>query len=106
VLLLDPNGDNDGDGMINANEDLAGTDPLSGSSSMKINAITSPVAGSFTVTWASVVGKVYRVQSSTTLTGNSWSNVSTDITATAATSSWTDASAGGVTKFYRVGLVP
>ena len=106
VLLLDPNGDNDGDGMINANEDLAGTDPLNGNSSMKINAITSPVAGSFTVSWASVVGKVYRVQSSTDLISNSWTDVSTDIAATGTTSSWTDSSATGAKKFYRVRLVP
>jgi hypothetical protein len=106
VLLLDPNGDQDADGMINANEDLAGTDPLSSSSVLKINALTAPAAGAFTVTWASVPGKVYRVQASMNLSALSWSDVSTEITGSAVTTSWTDTGVSGVKKFYRVRLVP
>jgi len=105
VTLLDANGDYDGDGMINANEDLAGTDPLSGTSSLKISSVSSPAAGSFTVTWASVVGKTYRVQACSDLVSGSWTDVSPDIAATSATSTWTDASATGGRKFYRARLV-
>jgi len=106
VRLLDPNADNDGDGMSNANEDLAGTDHLNGASSLKINSIASPAAGSFSVTWWSVIGKVYRVQGSTVLGSGSWTDLSRKITATATASTWTDTAVSGTTKFYRVLLMP
>ena len=105
VVFLDPNADTDGDGMTNASEELAGTDATSSASALKIKDIAHPAAGTFTVTWSSVNGKVYRVQASTSLTSNSWTDLSPDITANSTTSNWTDTSASEVKKFYRVRLV-
>ncbi len=104
VQLLDPDGDADHDGMTNANEDFAGTNPLDRSSSLKIQSIAGAGAGGFTVTWSSVAGRTYRVQACGDVL--SWQDVSADITATASATSWDDPAPGGTKKFYRVRLLP
>lgn len=60
----------------------------------------------FTITWASVAGKKYRVQRSTTLVSLSWTDVSPEITATGNTTSFNDTGAGSAKHCYRVRLVP
>lgn len=106
VKLLSPTADDDGDGQSNEAEHAAGTNPLSGSSTFKITSHAQPAAGHFTVTWASEIGKKYRVQRSATLVSASWTDVSPEITATTTTSSYNDTSAGSVKHFYRVRIVP
>ena len=103
--LLSATGDEDHDGMSNSDEDTAGTNPLSAASVLKVTHASRPSATDFTLTWASVIGKVYRVQANTDLSAT-WTDVSGDITATATTSAWTDTSAGGTKQFYRVRLLP
>ncbi len=63
---LDPNADTDGDGFTNAQEAAAGTDPRDPASHPPTVAATVSGA-SITLTWATVAGKQYRVQTSPTL---------------------------------------
>jgi hypothetical protein len=106
VKLLAPTADDDADGQTNEAEAAAGTNPLSNASAFKVNSAAVPANGEFTITWASVVGKKYRVQRSATLVSNDWTDISPEITATGSTSSYNDPSAGSMRHFYRVRLVP
>jgi hypothetical protein len=53
---------------------------------------------SVTITWASTPGKIYRVAYKSSMTDTTWTNLSGNITATSASTSWTDQSA---TKFIQ-----
>lgn len=106
VKLLAPTADDDADGQTNEAEAAAGTNPLSNASAFKVNSAAVPANGEFTITWASVIGKKYRVQRSATLVSPSWTDISPEITATGTTSSYNDTAAGSLKHFYRVRLVP
>lgn len=72
LILLDPLGDEDGDGQSNTDEDLAGTNPLDESSVLEILSIG--LAGdNVTIEVATVVGRFYHLQTSTDLEG--WETV-------------------------------
>ncbi len=63
---LDPNADTDGDGYTNAQEAIAGTDPRDPNS--RPPSLAAAVSGNtITLTWATVAGKQYRLQSTATL---------------------------------------
>lgn len=104
--FLSATGDQDSDGMSNEAEDIAGTNPFSLASALKMTTSSRPSATSFTVSWSSVSGKTYRVQASTSLAPNSFVDISGNILASGPTSSFTDTSAGDSRKFYRVRVVP
>ena len=67
--------DSDGDGMSDAAEDIAGTDPNDAASVLKITGVTQADDGG-QLMWTSVNGKSYEVQFSTDLTQESWTTVS------------------------------
>lgn len=96
-----PTADADGDGQSNEVEFLAGTSPTDGGSTFRANA--TKVAGGYSVTWASVIGRRYQVQSSITLDGN-WAPIH-EIVATGLSTSFTD-STTSTAKFYRVKILP
>ncbi|MBL9131196.1 MAG: hypothetical protein JNG86_08360, partial [Verrucomicrobiaceae bacterium] len=106
VKLLAANADDDADGQTNEAEHAAGTNPLSSASSFKVNSAAMIAPGEFSLNWASVAGKKYRVQRSATLAPGSWADISPEITATGATSSYNDTAAGTEKHFYRVRVVP
>ena len=101
TVFLDPNGDFDHDGMSNAAEDIAGTDPLDASSVLRILSL----AGGNQLTWSSVSGKTYLIFATEDLTTN-FMPISGVITATTATASYLDHAATNSTKFYRVNVLP
>ena len=71
---LAPAADADGDGKSNADEAKAGTDPFSPTDIIKVTSITLN-AGNIEVQWPSIIGKRYKVQSTTTLnTPGSWAD--------------------------------
>ena len=105
TVVLDPAGDRDGDGVSNASEEIAGTDPLSSGSVFKITGIVRPAAGSVQITWTSVPGIQYEVLATTSI-GIAFSAISgpTPIPAAGATTSYTDTTSAG-RKFYRIRVV-
>lgn len=80
--------DTDGDGQSSLAEYLAGTDPRSSASALRITdlAIADPLAGTGTVTWQSIPGKRYRLQTSPDL-ATPFADAGTLITASAASTS-------------------
>jgi len=103
---LDPsvaNADSDGDGLSNLQEFLAGTDPTNSASSLRITSITR-TGNVNIITWESVNGKTYHLQSTDTLTGTFTDLAGPDITASGSSTFTTDTTAV-VGRFYRVHLV-
>ncbi len=102
VPVLDPNGDADGDGQSNAAEDLAGTNPLDATSTLRITGVVRSASAHTTqITWSSVAGKQYQVESTSDLVSGTYSAISGIVTATATTTTYTDTSTNPK-KFYRV----
>jgi hypothetical protein len=102
VKLLDPNGDEDGDGVTNAAEDVAGTNPLDANSVFRVTNIARPNATTVSVTWSSVSGKIYQLESAPTPDGT-YTSVGNQVTANGSTS---NESVTAITPaFYRVLVV-
>ncbi len=71
ILVLDPSGDEDGDGQSNAAEFVAGTNPLDSASALRV--ATIEFSGSNVIlSVATVPGKTYQVETSTNLRIGSW----------------------------------
>ena len=101
TVLLDPAGDQDHDGMSNAAEDLAGTNPLDPNSVLQILSLGS---GNL-VTWSAVPGKTYRVFAVSDLAA-SFTQLSGVVTAVTATATYLDAPPTNAHRFYRVNVLP
>jgi len=105
------NADPDGDGQVNTNEFLTGTDPTDSTSAFRILNITRTNAN-IKVTWFTHAGITNVVQSATDLAVG-YTNVSPNLIITGTTNSddvvtnYVDIAAGSLTsRFYRVRLVP
>ena len=101
-VVLSATGDQDGDGTINEEEEVAGTNPLDPASRFTISSAT--VSGSqVTVSFPTVVGRYYHVESSTSLTGWDIEDEpgAKNIVGTGAQVSFTDVNASGNQKFYQ-----
>ena len=107
VKLLAVAGDEDGDGQSNEAEHAAGMNPLNNASVFKITATSRPTATSVTVTWASAAGRNYELWATTDLS-LPFAKVSgaAPISSAGSSTSYTDPSADGSTKFYQVRTVP
>lgn len=104
VLALDPVLDADADGQSNAAEHIAGTDPRSATSVFKATAAV--VSGNdVIVTAATVSGRTYQLETSTTLAAASWSPAGDPVTATGPSTVLTHLDGGTAPKrFYRVAV--
>ena len=97
VVSLNPTGDDDGDGMSNAAELVAGTDPKNNQQNFVASA-TRPSSNSVNITWTPVAGRTYRVEAATSLTSPTWVPLATGQTS----GSYTETSVNGTARFYRV----
>lgn len=105
--ISDDNADNDGDGLTNAQEYFAGTNPNESQSTFAIQSVTPQSGGGFLVSWSSQPGIVYRVQWKNDLVDPQWQNITPDFTGTGSTMNWTDdgSQTGGLPaakRFYRI----
>ncbi len=103
IRFISPTGDDDGDGMSNADEDTAGTNPFDPTSIFRVTSVSRPDANTFSVTWSSVTGRKYQLETATTPNG-SYISVGQVVTATGSTS--TESVTASPPRFYRVRTVP
>ncbi|MEO7099565.1 MAG: LamG-like jellyroll fold domain-containing protein [Luteolibacter sp.] len=98
--------DPDGDGMTNAQEFAAGTDPKNPAS--VLHASSFVISGNDVIlSFDSVAGKTYRLERSDTLESGSWTTVQDQISGTGGILPITDAGAAAhSTRFYRIVVVP
>ncbi len=93
--------DADGDGVTNHQESLAGTNPLSATSKLDITVTAGGNASQRVLAWPSLNGKLYTIETSTSLTG--WAAEGAAQSGTGATLTATVTLPAGVErKFYRV----
>lgn len=100
TLLLDPAADNDADGMNNAAEVAAGTNPLDANSALRILSLDQDNL----LTWSSISGKTYRVLAAPDLPGG-FLPVGNVVTGAGATATYLDQPTNQQ-RFYRVQLIP
>ena len=101
TVSLVSSADNDGDGVLNASEVTAGTNPLDNTSYFRITSIT-PQPGGVTVTWNAVPGKTYTLEVATNLASANWITLASGLT----TGSYTHTNPGAGSLFYRVKTGP
>ncbi|MDB4709017.1 sialate O-acetylesterase, partial [Akkermansiaceae bacterium] len=90
ALGTDPaKADSDDDGFDDGLETILGTNPNNGADRFHISEISLPLSGVIQLTWPSKAGNSYTIEKSTTLDEGSWVPVG-NITATGATTTWTD----------------
>lgn len=97
--------DFDQDGAADRNEFLAGTDPVSSASVLRVTRLTGPAGDTVQIEWQSVAGKRYRVQFKNNLADPGWTDLAGDITASGPAATKTDSSGSGG-RYYRVSLIP
>jgi autotransporter-associated beta strand protein len=98
--------DPDADGMTNASEYMAGTDPQNPASALRVTAIATN-ANDVAMSFPSVAGKTYRLERSETLQNGSWLPVQENIAGTGGVLQVVDP--GGMAeakRFYRLVIVP
>lgn len=78
VRSLDPVADEDGDGMSNLAEAIAGTDPLDPASRLLAQVVRDE--DDVVVNWNPVAGRTYAVQRRSSLSSGSWQTVATGLT--------------------------
>ena len=105
ITLLAAEDDEDGDGMSNTDEDLAGTNPLDSNSTFAVaeNALNN--SDTFTLSWFGVNGVFYGIQSKDTLDAPTWILEEGNIAGQGALIQWTDEDLdlpNTPTKFYRI----
>ena len=100
-----PSSDPDGDGQTNSIELLTGTNPGSGASRFAATMIPQN-STQMTLTWPSVSGKSYQIQTNAVLGGN-WSTLTTvPAAASPATTTTYTVTKSSTKMFYRVALTP
>jgi Bacterial TSP3 repeat/Fibronectin type III domain len=97
IVSLNPSADDDGDGMSNAAELVAGTNPKNNQQNFVASA-TRPNSNSVNITWNPIAGRSYRVEASTNLTSSTWGTLATNQTS----GSFTENSVNSTARFYRV----
>jgi hypothetical protein len=99
-VLSGANLDPDNDGHSNYAEYLAGTNPLDDGSHLNVNCTSG--APRSALTWLSIFGKQYSVESSSTLFSGSWSNIGTNLNGTGQMMQFADPNPDAGMRFYRV----
>jgi hypothetical protein len=95
--------DSDGDSLLAWEEYVAGTVPTNAASLLELNSVAITTNG-VVVSWQSVEGKSYHVESKSALVGEGWSFMASNITGQATATSCTGTVSGAGTVFYQIGV--
>lgn len=101
VGAIDMAADTDGDGLSNAKEAIAGTDPFSPGQTVRITSMVQDVYGVH-LGFAATAGKKYQIQSTGSLSSPTWANEGTALAGVDGDLTADVGSAGPTNKFYRV----
>ena len=109
ALVLSPGGDWDGDGIPNAAEAVAGTDPLNPASVLRLQAVYAADTGTvFVVRWPGVTNRFYGLSYRDSLwpTKNDWIGFddATNLSGVTGFMIYTDRNASAGARFYRVSV--
>ena len=96
IRVLSTDGDEDGDGMRNDAEQIAGTSALDATSRLQASVVRS--GNSATITWDTAPARSYTVQYRESLTAGDWGDVAAGLTA----GEFTYSNLNELTGFYRV----
>jgi hypothetical protein len=99
-----PGADPDQDGLSNASEYAAGTNPLDPASTLRVVQI-SFTGNQATVGWQSVASKRYVLESASSLSGP-WTDAASILASASSVQTSVARSAGGLPTFYRVRVAP
>ena len=104
---VNANADPDGDGMSNAQEYLAGTNPNDAASNLKITGGTfAPGGTNVTLAWSSVLTRLYHIQESFNVASPAWYNSSLGlISPDGSLTTRTFAESNAPIRFYRIQAV-
>jgi len=98
--------DSDHDGMLDADELAAGTDPLNPASRLEMGSLASPSAGDqIVIRWSSVSNRFYSLLDSTNLLSG-FAPLQCHIPAYPPENVYTDTLNGELRKFYRIEVEP
>ena len=110
VLVLDPAGDRDGDGMQNGAEEVAGTDAANPASVLKFRALSAQTTNGVSVSfqWNSVTGRFYSLSFTNDVPGTvvPLAPISSfqRMPGTGGTMTFEDAAPSGARRFYRLSV--
>ena len=103
--FVQPLVDTDGDGMLDAAEIIAGTDPTDPTSVFRLNVQLLSLENRVALRWLSVTGRTYRIEFEPVLgpTG-AWQTAVTNLAGSGALMEWRDTVTGTSSRFYRLGV--
>jgi hypothetical protein len=101
-----PNADPDGDGFTNAQEYIAGTNPVDPNSVLRVDAVRLQASGA-AVAWPSATGRKYQLLGRNPINGiRGWQPVGSPVIATGNRTAAVDTNAPSDLRFYRVEALP
>ena len=104
IQVLNGAEDADGDGQTNADENVAGTNPLNPVSVLKVSEVTLPGPAQVRLVWDSVPGEVYRIEGAAT-PGGTYMFLGGQIPASGGLTTEATVPTTGLS-FFRVSVVP
>jgi hypothetical protein len=100
-----PNADPDHDGVPNWAEYLAGTNPVDAQSCLRLNLSSSgPLASSLALQWLSAPGKLYRLETTSSLAGNAWTVLAENLPGDGSVQKFVPTNLTSAARFYRIQL--
>jgi hypothetical protein len=103
----DPGADPDGDGVPNWLEYLAGTDPTSANSRLRLEvAPDSQNRKAIALQWLSAPGKRYSLETAMDLSSSDWSVLAENLPGDGTVQEWIHTNVSSTTRFYRIRLQP
>src|SRR5262249_18682 len=97
--FVHPLADTDHDGMPDAAEVMAGTDPTSASSVLKLQASASAPDHSIILAWPSVTGRTYSIQYKSNIAGGVWQTLTNNLPGTGSSMQISDSISNAAARF-------